>query len=161
VVGTLAISLIATGCTRTTVHKVARFEPGAVAAAAPTSQPVPKLALWKVKVRGHREKDYHAIEGTERLLQAGDVVGFRTGDDGVTYAIANKEAIPLALSAAEHRRVVWYASVEEPTQFGENLAAAGELAVAVAAGAAIVGAVVGIVWLNATTEDDDDCHSWD
>ena len=171
VVGALLTSMLLAGCTRTTVHKVARFEPASAPKAggadpavasrtlAPTSQPVPKLAVWKVKVRGHGEKDYHGIDGTERLLQRGDVVGFRTGDDGITYAVANRELIPLALDAGDHCRVVWYASIEQPTQLGRNMRATGKLVADVATGAAILAAAGGMLWLALTAEvDGDDCQ---
>jgi len=153
-VGVLVLTMLATGCTRRVVHKVARFDPAGSENLAPTSQPVPKVAVWKVKVRGHVEKDYHGIDGTERLLQRGDVVGFHRDEDGVTYAVANREMIPLSLTA-EHRRVVWYASIEEQTQFGRELAEVVDFAVAVGAGATVVGVVILVLALS--SGDDDEC----
>ena len=118
-VGALVASMLAPGCTRTVTYRVARFEPGGGAAA--TTQPVRTAAVWKVKVRGHGEKDYHGIDGTERLLQRGDTVGFRTGADGAVYAVVNNEQIPLELTR-EHARVAWQAKTEEPTEFGRTVA---------------------------------------
>ena len=153
---TLIGSLVSAGCVRTLTHRVARFEPTNPASAAATTQPVRTAALWKVKVRGHGEKDYHGIDGTERLLQRGDVVGFRRGADGVIYAVANRDQIPLALTD-EHARVVWQAEVEKTTDFGEVMAAAGEMTAHVLLGAAAVVGVGAVLFLAATDDDDDDC----
>ena len=141
------------GCTRTVTHRVARFEPAGEAA--PTTQPVRAAAVWKVKVRGHGERDYHAIDGTERLLQRGDVVGFRRGDDGVVYALANKDQIPLALTG-EHHRVVWYTKTETPTDFGQSMAEVGQLTGQVLVGAAAVGLLGAALILSASNDDDCD-----
>ena len=155
IVVALVSSVFASGCTRTITKRAARFEVAGNHVGA-TTQPVKLPGVWKVKVRGHGEDDYHGIDGTERYLQAGDVVGFRTGDDGVIYAVANEEEFPLPVTR-EHRRVIWAASVEEPTDFGrgmgDTLAVTGEVAV----GAAVLGLVGAMWWLSVTADDDDDC----
>jgi hypothetical protein len=139
---------------RTVTHRAARFEPGgAVATATPTTQPVRTAAVWKVKVRERGEKDYHGIDGTERLLQRGDVVGFRKGDDGVIYAVVNKEEIPLALTS-DHRRVVWQAKTEKPTDFGRGMA---EVIVLTTDAVMVVGVAVGLgaMWLISQDAEND------
>ena len=153
-------SMLTSGCTRTVTHHVARFEPRPAATARTTPAPaaqahavttssVPEAGLWKVKVRGRGEKQYHGIDGTERWLQAGDVVGFRTGADGVVYALANKDEIPLALTD-EHRRVVWHATTVKDSEAGEGF---GEALGTVAGGALVVGTVGGLLVLVAATND--------
>jgi hypothetical protein len=148
--------MVLSGCTRTVTRRVARFdvsdsarEPGAAA----TTQPLRHAALWKVKVRERGEKDYHGIDGTERYLQRGDVVGFRTGEDGVIYAVANREEIPLALTDS-HRRVVWYSTEKEPTAFGEGMNEVGALVGTIAIGAAAVAAVGALLVLSLENEDE-------
>ena len=118
VVTTLAASMLMSGCTRTVMHRIARFEPAA--GAEETTRAVPEAAMWKVKVRERGEKEYHGVDGTERWLQQGDVVGFRTGEDGVIYAVVNREEIPLQLTS-DHRRVAWQSKTKETTNFGEGL----------------------------------------
>ena len=157
VVAALVGSLLSSGCVRTVTHRAARFEPTKVAAA-PTTQPVRTAAVWKVKVRGHGEKAYHGIDGTERLLQRGDVVGFRRGEDGVVYAVANRDQIPLALTDA-HARVVWQAKETKPTGFGEAATAVGQVTMYVLGGAAIVAGVGALLFLAATS-DDDECDQF-
>jgi hypothetical protein len=147
VVSAVIASLFVSGCTRTVTHRVARHDVGGDL---PTTQRVTETAMWQVKVRGHGEKDYHGIDGTERWLQPGDVVGFRAGADGAIYAVANDDEIALALDARAHRRVVWLAQTHEATPFGETAAAAGELA----AGAAVIALVGGLLLLAL---DRDDC----
>jgi len=152
VVGALVGAMIGSGCVRTTTYRAARFEPAG--AASPTTQPVRTAAVWKVKVREHGEKDYHGIDGTERWLQQGDVVGFRKGDDGVIYAVVNREQIPLSLSD-EHRQVAWHAKTKKTTRFGEGL---GE--VLTFTGQAIVVAGVAVIGLWALSHaPKDDCNS--
>ena len=146
----LIASMCLSGCTRTVTHSIARYEPAAEAL--PTTQPVRTAAVWKVKVRQRGEKDYHGIDGTERWLQKGDVVGFRNGADGVVYAVVNREEIPLQLTS-EHRRVVWHSKKKETTNFGE----------AVSDALTVTGAVAGVVAMAAfglyilTHPTDDDC----
>jgi hypothetical protein len=143
VIAALVGSLAGSGCVRTVTYRAARFEPGV--AALPTTQPVRTAAVWKVKVRGNGEKEYHGIDGTERLLQRGDVVGFRRGEDGVVYAVANRDQIPLALTD-DHERVVWQAKEKKPTEFAEGVADV----VAMMAGAVMVAGIgvgLGALWL--------------
>ena len=158
VVAGLIISLFFSGCTRTVTRKVARFDvndPSRQAKAA-TTQPLRHAALWKVKVRERGEKEYRGIDGTERYLQRGDVVGFRTGEDGVIYAVANKDEIPLALTD-RHRRVVWYSTEKKPTAFGQGVSEVGALVATVAIGAAAVAGVGALLILS--LENEDECET--
>ena len=157
VVAAGVVSLAASGCVRTITHRAARFEP-TDAAAAPTTQPVRTAAVWKVKVRGHGEKEYHGIDGTERLLQHGDVVGFRRGADGVVYAVANRESIPLPLTN-EHARVVWQAKEKKTTEFGETVT---DIIVFTGGAVMMAGMAVGVgaLWLLAESADYDECDGF-
>ncbi len=159
VVAVLAGAMVSGGCVRTVTHRAARFEPEAAgageAATAATTQPVSAAAVWKVKVREHGEKEYHGIDGTERLLQRGDVVGFRKGEDGVIYAVVNKEQIPLALTE-DHRRVVWQAREKKTTDFAMGMAEVGQVAAQVLAVVATVAVIGGLLVLSAAAENDCD-----
>lgn len=147
-------ALLISGCTRTARHRIARFQPAG--GAEETTLAVPAAGVWKVKVRGRGEKEYHGIDGTERFLQAGDVVGFRTGDDGVVHAVANHDEIPLALTD-EHRRVAWHANIEKRTEvglaMGEAMQVSGEVATIVGIAALALWA-----WLESSNDDDDGRH---
>jgi hypothetical protein len=157
VIAALVGSLAGSGCVRTVTHRAARFEPQNTAVE-PTTQPVRTAAVWKVKVRGQGEKDYHGIDGTERLLQRGDVVGFRRGDDGVVYAVVNRESIPLALTD-EHARVVWQTKERKTTDFGEAVT---DIVVFTggALGVAAMAVGLGALWVIAASADDDECDGF-
>jgi hypothetical protein len=118
IVAALIGSMLTSGCVRTSTYQAARFEP--TGEALPTTQSVRTAAVWKVKVRERGEKEYHGVDGTERWLQQGDVVGFRKGDDGVIYAVVNREQIPLALND-DHKRVAWHAKTKKTTNFGNGV----------------------------------------
>lgn len=152
VVAVLVGTMLNGGCVRTVTKQVARYEPAGVVA--PTTQSVKYAAVWKVKVRERGDEKYRGIDGTERWLQPGDSIGFRTGDDGVVYAVANKESIPLALNE-KHRQVVWQMKRKETTDFGESLTL----------GLQFTGVVVGSICLTAlalyafTHPTTDDCQT--
>ena len=148
----LIASMCLSGCTRTVTHSMARYEPGGEAL--PTTQPVRTAAVWKVKVRQRGEKDYHGIDGTERWLQKGDVVGFRSGEDGVVYAVVNREEIPLQLTS-DHRRVVWHSKKKETTGFGEAMSGALSVTGMVAAGVGLTA----LLLYGVTHPTDEDCNT--
>src|ERR671913_408266 len=110
----VAVSLLVSGCTKTVAYRVAAYQPGQQ----PTTRPVPRVGVYKVKVFG-RDGELHGIDGTERFCRGGDVVGFRTDDAGAVHAIFNEAAIPLDLEPGH--RVVWYTRYEEQTQFGKEV----------------------------------------
>lgn len=141
----LIVSFAAAGCTRTVTHRLATYEPGA----APTSRPVPEAALYRVKVFDRGK--YRGIDGTERLLQGGDVVGFRTGDDGVVYAVANRDTFPLPQPL--ERTVIWYASVEHATTVNDDAAEALQAAGRVTLGAGVIALFAWAI----SSHDDKDC----
>jgi hypothetical protein len=149
-VGALSISLASAGCTKTIDHRIARYQPGAQ----PTTRPVPAVAFYKVKVYG-RDGQLHGIDGTERLLQKGDVVGFRTGDDGIVHAVANTDVFPLP-PTLRGRKVVWTAQYERQTQFGREVSKALTTGGELAAGAAVVGLFAASVALTAAADDESD-----
>jgi hypothetical protein len=154
VIAALVGSLAGSGCVRTVTHRAARFEPQNTAVE-PTTQPVRTAAVWKVNVRGQGEKDYHGIDGTERLLQRGDAVGFRRG---VVYAVVNRESIPLALTD-EHARVVWQTKERKTTGFGEAVT---DIVVFTGGALVVAGMAVGLgaLWVIAASADDDECDGF-
>jgi hypothetical protein len=153
VVCLIVVSLVASGCTRTSAYRVAAYRPGQE----PTTRPVPRVGVYKVKVFG-RDGELHGIDGTERFLNTRDVVGFRIDEaSGAVRAVVNDTAIPLDLRPEQ--RVVWYTRHEEQTQFGE------EVGEALAAGGTVVGVVllVGVLGIGigvglALAGDHDDWH---
>jgi uncharacterized protein YceK len=157
VVTWLVVSIAMSGCSRIITHRAARFDvprQDAEAVAAATTQPVRYAGVWKVRVRERGERAYHGVDGTERYLQHGDVVGFRSGEDGVIYAVVNKDEIPLALTS-DHRRVVWASNERHATGFGQGMADAGQLIGMIAIGVGVV-AVVGALAVVSLQNDGDD-----
>ena len=151
-IATMVGSMMSCGCVRTSTYQAARFEPAGESV--PTTQPVRTAAVWKVKVRERGEKEYHGVDGTERWLQEGDVVGFRKGDDGVIYAVVNREQIPLALND-DHQRVAWHAKTKKTTNFGDGL---GDVLTFTGQAIFVVG--VGVVSLSALSHPaKDDCST--
>ena len=147
-----ALALTSPGCIKTTTHKLARLQP---TAAVPTTQPVRESGAYHVRVREPGKKDYRRVDGTWRLLRAGDPVGFARGQRGELYAIAGADRLPLC-DLGDWERLMWYTAYPEQTQFSrevnEAVAAAGN-----AAGAAA------IITVNALLEDecdDDDDEYW-
>jgi len=135
----VTVALLASGCTKTITHRVATYSAGD----APTTQPVTRLAVYKVKV--YDDGKYRGIDGTERLLRAGDFAGFRTDQQGVVHAVVNDGAEPLPAKLAAGHRLVWSAEYEKQTQFGKEVNKALGTTGAVVGTAAMLGAVgVGI-----------------
>jgi hypothetical protein len=156
VVGLLTSSLLATGCTKTMTHQLARYQPTGVVS---TTQPVPAMAMYKVKVYG-RDGQLHGIDGTERLLQKGDFVGFRTDDVGQVQAIANRDVF--ALPPVKGRKVVWVGQSTRQTQFGREVYKALNTGAAIAAGAGAMALIGAVAYLeSAGYEDEHYCGNTD
>lgn len=149
VVAALTGALATSGCTKTVTRQFALYQPGQN----PTSQPVRDAAVYKVKVfDDDGSGKLHGIDGTERVLIAGDVVGFRTDEAGVVHATASDAVFPLKL--APNRKVVWYTSYQKKTQFGKEVGKAMETTGEVAMVAALVGLTV---FALAAEANHDDC----
>jgi hypothetical protein len=149
----VTVAVLGSGCTKTITHRVATYSVGD----APTTRPVTHLAVYKVKV--YDDGEYRGIDGTERLLRAGDVAGFRTDERGVVHAVVNDGAEPLPPTLAAGHRLVWSAQYEKQTQFGKEVDKALGTTGAVVGTAAALG-VVG-VGIGAGLALDDHDHDHD
>jgi hypothetical protein len=134
VAGLLIASLVSSGCTKTVNHRIPRYRAGSE----PTTKPVPQVALYKVKIYDRDGRSLHGIDGTERLLQKGELVGFHTDDAGVVYAVANNDTFALPPTLPRDRKIVWAAQYKRQTQFGKEVEKALVTAGTVAVGAAII-----------------------
>jgi hypothetical protein len=143
------IALALTGCVKTVTHKVAKFTPAE--ATGPTTRPVPEAAVYKVKVKKQGEDEYHGVDGTRRLLRAGEVVGFRRGEDGVLYAMAGKEEVALG-QGEDWERLVWFTQRKKQTQFSREVNKVADTAANVAG---VVGMIAVEGAVNAALGKDD------
>jgi hypothetical protein len=130
----LVVSMMLSGCIKTMNYRVAKYSPGEL----PTTQPAPETAMYKVRIQDeHRQ--WKKVDGTARVIAAGQTLGFRTDGIGVVHAMAGDEAIPLRIPI--HRRIAWVARVEKQTQFGREVEKASASAEKIAVGAAVIGIV--------------------
>src|SRR5438067_826050 len=88
----LCAFLFFAGCTKTVSHPVAAYHPGV---AAPTTQPVPRTAVYSIRFLDEKGKKFGGVPGSHRFLQAGDHVGFEMTDSGSMVAIAANEKLAL------------------------------------------------------------------
>ena len=61
-------SLLICGCTKTVQQRVAEYHPGAL----PTTQPVPKTAVYSIRFVDEKGKKTGGIPSSHRLLAAGE-----------------------------------------------------------------------------------------
>src|SRR3954470_16544596 len=87
----IAVFLLA-GCTKTISHPVAAYRP---TVAPPTTQPVPRTAVYSIRFLDEKGKKFGGVPGSHRFLQAGDRVGFEINDTGSIVAIAANEKLAL------------------------------------------------------------------
>src|SRR5687767_8035469 len=106
----LAIVLF-TGCTKTVRHRVADYYPGV----APTTQPVPKTAVYSIRFLDEKGKKTGGVPNSHRLMQAGDRVGFDVDESAGLVAIAASDRFPIEIPAGHG--AVWSATYHKPTQF--------------------------------------------
>ena len=147
----LALSLLIcllSGCTKVVSYPVAAFHPGST----PTTQPVPKTAVYSIRFLDEKGKKFGGIPGSQRLLAAGEHAGFELDESGSVVAIAANEKFPIEVPAGQG--MVWSTTYRRPTQFSKEMAKA-----TVTAGkAAAVGAGLFVrTLLKLDDNDDEDC----
>jgi hypothetical protein len=144
------------GCTKTIQQRVGTFYPGA----APTTQPVPKTAVYSIRFVDERGKKTGGIPNSNRLLQAGEPAGFDIDEAKGLVAVAANERIAIDIPAGQG--AVWSARYRQPTQFSKEVAkavvATGKAAKAAAVGA---GVVAGAVFMGELESEDDHDYSKD
>src|SRR4051812_7239662 len=106
------------GCTKTIQHRVAGYYPGA----APTTQPVPKTAVYSIRFLDERGKKVGGIPASHRLLQAGDHAGFDIDESKGIVAIAAGEEF--AINIPPGHGAIWSTTYHRPTQFSREVAKA-------------------------------------
>jgi hypothetical protein len=146
----LALSLlicVLSGCTKVVSYSVAAFHPGST----PTTQPVPKTAVYSIRFLDEKGKKFGGISGSQRLLQAGDHAGFELDESGNFVAIAAREKF--VIDAPAGPGMVWSTTYRKPTQFSKEVAKA-----TVNTGkAAAVGGGLFMRALLKLDDDDEDC----
>jgi hypothetical protein len=148
----LATSLLAllltAGCTKTKVFTTAPFTPGAEE---PITRRAPRDAVYKVKWFDPAKGELHTLHGTERVVFAGERIGFAPRPEGGVLAFAGDEEFPIERISPRAAYCIWVAKVKKETMLARRMrqvaAAGGKLAV----GAAIIAA-------DAYLSDDDDCE---
>lgn len=141
--------ILPAGCTKTISHPVAAYYPGNMA---PTTQPVPRTAVYSIRFLDEKGRKFGGVPGSQRLLQAGDHVGFEMDDEGAIVAIAANEK--LALDVPPRSGMVWSTTYHKPTQFSKEVAKAAT-GTAKAAGAA-TGIFIKSTVENMLHDDDED-----
>jgi hypothetical protein len=152
----LHLAIVTTGCTKTVIKRVARFDVNrdSVAAIAP------RTGVYKVKYVSMTSSKGRSAVDSSRVLRQGDRLGFRKTEDGRILAVAGEEEFELHDLPANASRFCWYHRTTEPSQFAKNVAGVVDAATVVgqsAAFAAGAGAIiVGGAVLNGT-DDEYDC----
>ena len=150
------------GCTRTRLTRVARFEPALASDAIYKS--APRSAEYKVKYAVAGGDGLKGVGGTKRIVRRGDALGFTTTPEGTVIAVAGQEQFPLDKMPASARYCVWVSREERPTQFTREVgkvaavAATGVLVGAVGVGAIATGANAAALENYEPDEDDEDCE---
>ena len=149
-----ALAALACGCMKTSVQRIARFEPG--------RQPVQRHAratsVYKVRYADVAGGKMKTVPGSGRLVSEGEPLGFREAEDGTVIAVAGDEEFPLQAPPGRVRYCVWYRRWKEPRQFAKEV---GRLAQGTAeatgylAGKTLEAGVNAA--LNSGGDDDDDC----
>jgi hypothetical protein len=144
------LSLIAGGCTHTSVKQVAPYQPGEPLRVSQT----PAVGIYKIKYASADDEELKTLHGSKRILGKGQPIGFERAEDGQVIAVAGYEKFP-ALLPPGARFCVWSTKTEKPSRFAQNMDALGQAAV----GTAIVGGILVLAVAAAST--DDDCHDDD
>ena len=139
-------SLLICGCTRTVQQRVAEYHPGAL----PTTQPVPKTAVYSIRFVDEKGKKTGGIPSSHRLLAAGENAGFDIDEEAGLIAVAGNVSFPINIPAGYG--AVWSTTYSKPTQFSKEVSK-GAKAVGKVTGYLAEGMVEGFL----DRADDDDC----
>ena len=140
----LALLLVA-GCTKTKVFTTAPFEPGA---GTPVTRRAPRDAVYKVKWFDPAKGELHTVHGTERVVFAGQRIGFAPRPEGGVVAFAGDEEFPIERISPRAAYCIWVAKVKKETPLARRMRQ-----VATAGGKLVIGAA--IIAADAYLSDDD------
>ena len=115
VVAFVVITFLNCGCTKTVQHRVAEYHPGLT----PTTQPVPKTAVYSVRFLDENGKKTGGIPWSHRLLAAGEHVGFAMDEDQGLLAVAGNDSFPIQLP--DRHGAVWSTTYTKETQFSKEM----------------------------------------
>jgi hypothetical protein len=140
----IGVMLLAPGCTKKYVARVAPFERGSDDCIVRTA---PRSGLYHVRFVENRKpiKDAGAAPAVD--LRKGEPCGFREDEDGNLIGIAGPNQIDVIGAPERATHVVWYHRSKQPTQFAKNMNKVGEvmqavlITTAIGAGAVAVGAL--------------------
>jgi len=144
----LAMVLL-TGCTKTVQHRVAGYYPGI----SPTTQPVPKTAVYSIRFLDEKGKKTGGIPNSHRLIQAGDHAGFDIDESKGVVAVAGEASFPITIPTGYG--AVWSTTYRRPTQFSKEVAKAA-VATGKATGYIAAGVVEGVLYKLDEDEDMDE-----
>lgn len=150
-----------TGCMKTGIERVVRFQPGgggdqAVVHAAPEG------SSYKVKYADASGGGLKTVPGSRRGVGRGEPLGFQTADDGTLLAVAGDETFPLGVPADRVHHVVWCRRVQRPRQFFVEAGRAAQGTLEVSGYVAEKVAEAGIrSALHLDDDKDDDCEDDD
>ena len=145
--------LLAGGCTKTKVFTTAPFSPGGEE---PVIRRAPRDAVYKVKWFDPEKGDLHSLHGTERVVFAGQRIGFAPRAEGGVYAFAGDEQFPIERLSPRAAYCIWVTKVKKPTKLSEGLRKTGAV-VATGAGLFAGGTAAGFV-KGVLDWDDDECE---
>jgi hypothetical protein len=144
--------VLACGCTKTKVFTTAPFQPGTDEA---VSRRAPRDAVYKVKWFDPQKGELNTVHGTDRVVFAGEPIGFAPNPEGGVLAFAGDEQFPIDRLSPRATYCVWVAKVKKETLLARRMRQAGHLA---ARGAAFV-AEGYLNGLGSDDCDDDAKHS--
>ena len=153
----LLIPLLLTGCTHSSVHRVARYRPHVDSAPGMTVAPATGVYVVRYAPPG---EEMRMLDDSARIVRQGAPLGFDVADDGTLLAVAGGEQFLLPLRRDALRKCVWYCRTEKSSQFARGVDKVGQGAVTVAAGAGVVAGVgaVGVGAMALESLDDDECE---
>jgi hypothetical protein len=146
----LLVLLLSAGCTKTKVFTTAPFTPGAEDA---VTRRAPRDAIYKVKWFDPEKGELHTVHGTERVVFAGQRIGFAPRPEGGVLALAGDEQFPIERVSPRAAYCIWVAKVKKPTRLTEGLRTTGGV-MATGAGLVAGGAAAGFV--NGVLDGDDE-----
>lgn len=141
----ISLACLICGCTKTVHQRVAGFYPGTV----PTTQPVPKTAVYSIRFLDEKGHKTSGIANSHYLLAAGEHAGFDIDEDNGIVAVAGNKCFPIVIPPGYG--AIWSATYQKQTQFAREISKAAKTAGRVS-GYIAKGIVEGIL------TDEDDCE---
>ena len=114
----VAVALLFCGCTTTVQHRVAGYYPGTV----PTTQPVPKTAVYSIRFLDENGKKTGGLIYSHLLLEAGEHAGFDINEEKGIVAVAGDKQFPITIPPGYG--AVWSATYHKQTQFAKEVSKA-------------------------------------